>query len=101
MFVEMEEATSTEADEMIHCDKEEASVPLISNGVNYSELPQHYVRPPTERPNLDEVVISLDSIPLVDLQRLSHDSTRADVVQQIARACAEYGFFQVISLILL
>ena len=48
-LVEMERASST--DEMIeYCNEKEkvASVPLIANGVNYSEVPQHYIRLPTE-----------------------------------------------------
>eukprot|EP00253_Pinus_taeda_P031080 PITA_31080 len=94
----MEKGSRTETGETIDCSKKEKrSVPLLSNRTNYSELPQHYVRPPTERPWLDEVVISFDSIPLVDLQGLLCDSTRADVIQQIGRACAGYGFFQIIN----
>jgi len=54
----MEKASSIETDEMIDCkeEEEELSVPLISNGVKYDEVPQHYIRPPTKRSRLDEVV---------------------------------------------
>jgi hypothetical protein len=100
--VEMEKASSTETDETIDCnEKEEKSVPLISNRRNYSELPQQYIRPPTERPRLDEVDFSLESIPLVDVQGLQCDSTRPEVIRQIGRACADYGFFQVFAFVLL
>ena len=69
--IKMEMASSIEAgDKMIDCNEKEpeAPMPLISNGVSYSEVPQHYIRLPTERPMLDEVVLSLDcNIHLVDL----------------------------------
>ena len=101
--VEMEKAYSTtKTDKMIDCnEKEDSSVPLISNGRNYSELPQHFIRPPTERPRLDDVVLSLDSIPLVDVQGLLCESIRPQIIEQIGRACAEYGFFQVFAFIFL
>lgn len=96
--VEIEKPSSTETDETIDCiRKEESSVPLISSGRNYSELPQHYVRPPNERPNLDEVLLSLESIPVVDIQGLLCDSTRPEIIRQIGQACAEYGFFWIIN----
>lgn len=50
--------------------------------------------PPSDQ--LDEV-LSLDSIPLVDIQGLLWDSTRPEVIRQIGQACAEYGFFQIIN----
>ncbi|KAI3689963.1 hypothetical protein L2E82_47935 [Cichorium intybus] len=56
------------------------------------ELPSHYIRPITQRPNLQDV--SRDSIPLIDLHDL-YGPTRSHIVQKIGRACRDYGFFQV------
>jgi len=96
--VEVEKVSSTGTDEIVvRNEREEKPVPLISNGMNYSELPQHYIRPPIERPRLDEVVFSLESIPVVDVQGLQCDSSRPEVIRQIGRACADYGFFRIVN----
>lgn len=59
-------------------------------------VPANYVRPITDRPNLQEVETVGDaSIPVIDLQGL-HGPNRPQVIQQIGQACEEYGFFQVI-----
>jgi hypothetical protein len=100
--VEVEKVSSTGTDEIVDRNEREAKpVPLISNGMNYSELPQHYNRPHTERPRMDEVVLFVDSIPLVDLQGLLYDSTRPQLIRQIGQACAEYGLFQVFAFVFL
>lgn len=67
---------------------------LLSDLVSgVSSVPSNYIRPISDRPNLDEV--SLDNpIPLIDLQGLN-GSNRSDVVREIGQACQEYGFFQV------
>ncbi|CAH1439138.1 unnamed protein product [Lactuca virosa] len=56
------------------------------------QLPSHYIRPLSQRPNLQDV--SHDSIPLIDLHDL-YTPNRSHVVQQIGKACSDYGFFQV------
>lgn len=65
---------------------------LISTGVRYSSLPESYVRPESERPRLSEVT-TFENVPVIDIG--SED--RACVVQQIALACTNYGFFQVLT----
>lgn len=65
----------------------------LVSGINY--VPSKYVRPVSDRPNLDQVQFSLDySIPVIDLQGL-HGPGRSEVIKQIADACQTDGFFQV------
>ncbi|KAJ0243137.1 Protein DMR6-LIKE OXYGENASE 1 [Hirschfeldia incana] len=59
-----------------------------------SNIPSTYVRPIYDRPNLSEVEISGDSIPLIDLQDL-YGPNRAKIILQLADACSSYGFFQI------
>ncbi|XP_031251173.1 protein DMR6-LIKE OXYGENASE 2-like [Pistacia vera] len=63
----------------------------IVSGV--SSVPSNYIRPISDRPNIDEVSLG-NPIPLIDLQGLD-SSNRSDVVKEIGQACQEYGFFQV------
>lgn len=63
----------------------------IASSVDH--VPSNYVRPISDRPNLSKIETSGDSIPMIDLQEL-HGSNRADVIYQVAHACASYGFFQ-------
>ncbi|KAD4178464.1 hypothetical protein R6Q59_022063 [Mikania micrantha] len=56
------------------------------------KVPSNYIRPISQRPNLRHVFH--DSIPLIDLSHL-YGPNRCHVVDQIGRACREYGFFQV------
>ncbi|KAK9283645.1 hypothetical protein L1049_011895 [Liquidambar formosana] len=61
------------------------------------EIPDRYVKPPTERP-----VTIPDSndvnIPLIDLGgMLGDDNTRAATLDQISDACRNWGFFQVVN----
>ncbi|KAL4594638.1 hypothetical protein ACB092_12G034200 [Castanea dentata] len=64
---------------------------VLSTGVRYSNLPESYVRPESDRPRLSEV--SACDVPIVDLGL----EDRSQVVKQIAEACKFYGFFQVIN----
>ena len=67
----------------------------ISDGIScLQSIPDCYIRPPSERPRLDEVVFS-DFIPLVDLDNLN-GSARHSVIRNIKHACQQYGFFQVL-----
>ncbi|XP_013607978.1 PREDICTED: naringenin,2-oxoglutarate 3-dioxygenase-like [Brassica oleracea var. oleracea] len=63
----------------------------IASSVDH--VPSNYVRPISDRPNLS-IETSGDSIPMIDLQEL-HGPNRADVIYQVAHACASYGFFQI------
>ncbi|XP_076925231.1 protein DMR6-LIKE OXYGENASE 2-like [Bidens hawaiensis] len=56
------------------------------------QVPSNYIRPISDRPNLQNVVH--DSIPLIDLHDL-YSPGRSHVIDQIGRACSQYGFFQV------
>lgn len=67
---------------------------LLSDLVpNISFVPLNYIRPASNRPNLDKVSHD-DSIPLIDLCNLNGPK-RNDVVKNIGQACENYGFFQV------
>ncbi|PRQ60589.1 putative flavanone 3-dioxygenase [Rosa chinensis] len=65
---------------------------VLSSGIRYTNLPESYVRPESERPRLSEVLVC-ENIPVIDLD--SQD--RVQTVQQIGDACKDYGFFQVIN----
>ncbi|XP_073126463.1 protein DOWNY MILDEW RESISTANCE 6-like [Henckelia pumila] len=65
---------------------------LISNGLRYSSLPRCYVRPEPDRPRTSESA-EYENAPVIDLGR----GDRQFIVQQIAAACKNYGFFQVIN----
>ncbi|KAJ6753461.1 OXIDOREDUCTASE 2OG-FE II OXYGENASE FAMILY PROTEIN [Salix purpurea] len=65
---------------------------LAASGVK--QIPSGYIRPITDRPNLSDVQISQDSIPLIDLHGLNGPS-RSLVIKQISQACENDGFFQV------
>ncbi|KAJ6752376.1 hypothetical protein OIU85_002776 [Salix viminalis] len=65
---------------------------LAASGVK--QIPSGYIRPITDRPNLSDVQISHDSIPLIDLHGLTGPS-RSLVIKQISQACENDGFFQV------
>lgn len=69
---------------------------LISNVINnVQNIPDGYIRPPSERPRLNEVVLS-DSIPLVDLEDLN-SSARHMVILNIKHACQQHGIFQIVN----
>ena len=59
-----------------------------------SRVPSNFIRPFGERPNLEQVQFSGDSIPVIDLQGLGGPN-HSDVIGKIGQACQEYGFFQV------
>ncbi|PPR97019.1 hypothetical protein GOBAR_AA23649 [Gossypium barbadense] len=65
---------------------------VLSSGIHYSSLPESYVRPESERPRLSEVS-QCDNVPVIDLGC----EDRSHIVQQVALACINYGFFQVIN----
>ncbi|KAL6533390.1 Protein DOWNY MILDEW RESISTANCE 6 [Orobanche minor] len=63
---------------------------LVSTGFPYPTLPPSYVRPEHDRPKLSEVE-EFHSAPVINLGC----GDREFIVQQIAQACQQYGFFQV------
>ena len=76
---------------------------LVDGGLR--EVPPIYVRPPSDRPtgynSIDYTNLpSQVQIPIIDISSLlpgaTHDEPNAhSVIQQIAYACKEWGFFQV------
>ncbi|KAK9994898.1 hypothetical protein SO802_024601 [Lithocarpus litseifolius] len=65
---------------------------VLSTGVRYTNLPENYVRPESDRPRLSEFS-ACDDVPVIDLGL----EDRTQVVKLIAEACKSYGFFQVIN----
>ncbi|KAK9292646.1 hypothetical protein L1049_020623 [Liquidambar formosana] len=63
---------------------------VLPTGVRYSNLPESYVRPESERPRLSEVS-QCEDVPVIDLGC----EDRGQIIQQIGDACTAYGFFQV------
>lgn len=63
---------------------------LISNWSNVEFVPKTYIFPPESRPGKLEFPICND-IPLIDLAHNNSDET----IQQVIRACQEFGFFEV------
>lgn len=73
-----------------------SDVGLISDGIDCLEvIPDCYIRPPSERPRLNEVAFP-DFIPVVDLDNFSV-SARQRVIRNIKDACQQYGFFQIVN----
>lgn len=65
---------------------------VLSTGIRYTNLPESYVRPESERPRLSEV-LECENVPVIDLGC----KDRSQITQQIALACTFYGFFQVVA----
>eukprot|EP00253_Pinus_taeda_P013715 PITA_13715 len=73
-----------------------SDVGLISDGMDCLEvIPDCYIRPPSERPRLNEVAFP-DFIPVVDLDNFSV-SARQRVIRNIKDACQQYGFFKIVN----
>ncbi|GMP25597.1 hypothetical protein CsSME_00002391 [Camellia sinensis var. sinensis] len=67
---------------------------LLSNRPIVQSLPDSYVLPPDRRPGMVNVPIGKD-IPVIDFQTIADPDDRIEVVQQILKACQEFGLFQV------
>ena len=64
-----------------------------------NNVPANFVRPVTDRPNLEDVIqLSDASIPVIDLQDLNGPN-RLHLIQKIGQACQDYGFFQVTNIL--
>lgn len=60
-------------------------------------IPERFVRDMNERPTLTTALPSLNNIPIINFSRLvngSKDDYQTEILQ-LARACGEWGFFQV------
>lgn len=60
-----------------------------------SDVPQRYILPPSQRPNLSLALHPTTTLPLIDLSSLHNPSLRAEKIDEIRMACKELGFFQV------
>ncbi|KAL3742810.1 hypothetical protein ACJRO7_018163 [Eucalyptus globulus] len=68
---------------------------LIDRVPGINRVPNSYIRPEADRPNLTEVEASdASTIPLIDLQGL-FGPNRDDIIRQIGEACQQDGFFQI------
>nr|XP_043617288.1 protein DOWNY MILDEW RESISTANCE 6 [Erigeron canadensis] len=65
---------------------------VISSGYRYTTLPEGYVRPVNDRPNLSQVS-ECNDVPVIDFG----GSDKSRINKQIGDACRNYGFFQVIN----
>lgn len=69
---------------------------LCKKGIE--NVPTKYILPPLERPNLSYTSTNSSShnlnLPIIDFSQLQ-GSNRSHVLNSLATACEEYGFFQV------
>ncbi|KAL9992197.1 putative flavonol synthase [Helianthus debilis subsp. tardiflorus] len=82
------------------CDWPEPVVRVQSLSENgESVIPDRYIKPPSDRPTLNNSSPSDINIPLVDLSGLTDGdlTVREATMNQISIACREWGFFQVIN----
>ncbi|KAM0013257.1 putative flavonol synthase [Helianthus debilis subsp. tardiflorus] len=82
------------------CDWPEPVVRVQSLSENgESVIPDRYIKPPSDRPTLNNSSLSDINIPLVDLSGLTDGdlTIREATMNQISIACREWGFFQVIN----
>ncbi|CAK8560563.1 unnamed protein product [Lathyrus sativus] len=71
--------------------------PLLSDlASTLNHVPSNYIRPIDDRPDLQLLSSTNDSIPIIDLQGLD-SSHRSETIQKIAHACQNYGFFQIVN----
>ncbi|KAI5422186.1 protein DMR6-LIKE OXYGENASE 2 [Lathyrus oleraceus] len=66
----------------------------LASTLNY--VPSNFIRPIGDRPDLQLLSSTNDSIPIIDLQGLD-SSNRSEIIQKIAHACQNYGFFQIVN----
>lgn len=66
---------------------------------NLSSLPDRYIKPASQRPNMTEDAPVATNIPIIDLEGLfSGEESSDDVIMaRISEACREWGFFQVVN----
>ncbi|KAJ7546650.1 hypothetical protein O6H91_08G049000 [Diphasiastrum complanatum] len=66
---------------------------LCDRGVK--KIPDKYVKPVHDRPSAGNIVLSRH-IPIIDMSKVDGDE-RPTVIQELRRACEEWGIFQVIN----
>ncbi|KAL4191374.1 hypothetical protein AMTRI_Chr07g80220 [Amborella trichopoda] len=67
---------------------------LISNGANSKYLTEKYILPLEERPKSSSDESLSESIPVIDLSRVSDCLGQQNIILQISKASEGYGFFQ-------
>lgn len=69
---------------------------LYENGIR--KLPKKYILPLTERPNYKDQTAAIPNLklPVIDFSELQGPN-RSHVIDSLASACEEYGFFQVVN----
>lgn len=73
-----------------------ARKPLLTDlASTVDRVPSNFIRPIADRPNLKQLH-STTSIPIINLQGL-HGSNRPQIIENIAQACKNYGFFQIVN----
>ncbi|CAI8607771.1 unnamed protein product [Vicia faba] len=71
--------------------------PLVTDiASTLNHVPSNFIRPIGDRPDLQLLSSTNDSIPIIDLQGLD-SSNRYEIIQKIAHACQNYGFFQILN----
>ncbi|XP_011625814.1 protein DMR6-LIKE OXYGENASE 1-like [Amborella trichopoda] len=68
---------------------------LISNGANSKYLTEKYILPLEERPKFSSDESLSESIPVIDLSRVSDCLGQQNIILQISKASEDYGFFSV------
>lgn len=69
---------------------------IVDGGLG--SVPPSYIRPPHERPQLSQLTESgTTQIPIIDISGLHSEEERPQILQQVGKACAEWGFFQVVN----
>ncbi|XWS53836.1 hypothetical protein CRYUN_Cryun10bG0034400 [Craigia yunnanensis] len=69
---------------------------IVDSGVTY--IPRIFIDQNLNLENNSSYVNSQFSVPIIDLQGISQDSTlRAEVIEQVQNACEKWGFFQVVN----
>lgn len=76
----------------------DAATPLGPNVQALSEsgadVPENFIRNLEERATITPFDDFGENIPVIDLGKLENASGRAEILQQIADACENWGFFQ-------
>ncbi|KAI8032959.1 Hyoscyamine 6-dioxygenase [Camellia lanceoleosa] len=67
---------------------------FLSTRSDVQSLPDCYVLPPDKRPKQHDAPVG-QAIPVIDIQNIVDPDDRAEIVQQIVKACQEFGLFQV------
>lgn len=58
-------------------------------------IPEQYVLPPLQRPNMSLTDHIPTSLPVIDLSMINHPAHRSQVIDEVRAACKQLCFFQV------